>query len=83
MALILTALTAPVAPACNVSPTARTTKPRMNKMCDPSMRSPTRARTYGGVQTTAPMAPPTAVAVSLSRFERVVFIPMSRAGTAT
>ena len=57
--------------------------PRANSVCDPSMSRPRRPRTYGGVQTTAPIAPPTMVAVSESRFEEVVFAPMSRAGTAT
>ena len=47
------------------------------------MTSPTRPRTYGGVQTTAPTAPPTTLAASLSRLEKVVFIPMSRDGIAT
>ena len=35
------------------------------------------------MQTTAPTIPPTAEAASLSRFGYLVFMPMSRAGTAT
>ena len=44
---------------------------------------PIRPSTYGGVQTTAPIAPPTALAVSLSRLEVVGLTPISRDGTAT
>src|SRR5204863_9519230 len=46
-------------------------------------QDPTRACAYGGVQTTAPSAPPTALAVSLSRLEAAGFTPISRDGTAT
>jgi hypothetical protein len=41
-ALSLTALTAPVAPACNANPTATTKMPGMKSACDPSIRMPTR-----------------------------------------
>jgi len=83
LALILTVFTALVAPACKVPPMTRRMMPGTNSALEPSMISPTRPRTYGGVQTTAPMAPPTAEAASLSRFGVLVLMPMIRAGTAT
>jgi hypothetical protein len=64
-------------------PTARKMMPRKNSVWDPSIKMPARPKRYGGVHTTAPGAPPTAAAVNLSRRERVVVTPMSRAGTAT
>src|SRR6185437_13018487 len=44
LALILTVLTALVAPACSVSPTLKTMRPGTNSACDPSMTSPRRPR---------------------------------------
>jgi hypothetical protein len=42
LALILTALTALVAPACKVTPSASTKIPGMNRTWEPSMRMPIR-----------------------------------------
>ena len=56
----------------------------MKSLLEPSMRMPTCEMTWGGVQMTAPSAPPMADAVNLSR--RDLFggaVPISRDGTAT
>src|SRR4029078_12268279 len=82
-ALILTALTAPVAPACNANPTARTRMPGTKSTFEPSMSRPMRPSRYGGVLTAAPSAPVTALAASLSRRDAVGLTPMRRDGTAT
>jgi len=83
LTLSLIALTAPVALACSVTPTASTKIPGMSNTFEPSMRSPIRPSTYGGVHTVAPSAPATALVVSLSRRDPVCLTPMSRAGIAT
>ena len=83
LALVLIAVTAPVAPACNVNPRAKTKMPGMKSAWEPSMRMPMRPSRYGGAVTAAPRAAPIALAVSLSRLERVTFRPMRVDGTAT
>ena len=67
MTLSLIALTAPVALACSVTPTASTKIPGMNSTFEPSINRPIRPSTYGGVQTVALIAPPIALVISLSR----------------
>ena len=57
--------------------------PGMSSRREPSIRMATRPSTYGGVDTTAPIAPPTALIVSFSRRERTGLTPISLAGTAT
>ncbi len=53
LTLIFMALTAPVAPACSVTPTASTKIPGINQRLDPSIRIPNLPSMYGGVQTVA------------------------------
>src|SRR5262249_13669686 len=82
----LTALTALVVPACSVRPVRNTAMPGMSSAFDPSMSSPIRPSRYGGVQTTAPITPPPALAGSFAPFEetrRLGLAPLRPGGTAT
>jgi len=80
----LIALTAPVAPACRVTPTASRKIAGISRYLEPSIRIATLLRAYGGVLTTVPSVPVTALAASLSRLETFGFVtPMSLAGTLT
>jgi hypothetical protein len=83
LALILIALTAPVAPACKVTPIAMKMIPGINNAFEPSIRIPTRPRRYGGAQTATPRALLTIVVVSFSRLGWDGFTPINREGTAT
>ena len=66
-----------------VEPEREQATPSANRTCDPSSRIPIRPSTYGGVQTSAPSAPPMPAAAILSRRDPVGLIPTSRAGTLT
>ena len=66
--LSLIARTAPVAPACRVTPKEIRKIPGMNRRLDPSIRIPSRPRRYGGVHTVTLKALPP----SWSRFGRAV-----------
>src|SRR5690349_8566208 len=83
-ALILIALTAPVAPAWRVKPTTSRTTPSAKRTCeDPSSRIPMRPITWAGGQISAPSVPPMAAAASLSRRDPTGLTPTIRAGTVT
>jgi len=86
LALILMAVTDPVAPAWRANPMTNRMIPGTSRVDHPSMRTPRRPSRYGGVQTTAPSMPPMAAAAIWSRFVYEVsrvFSPSSREGMAT
>ena len=67
LALNLMALVAVVAPVWRTTAMTRRMTASTLKVWDPSMMMATRPSAYGGEQTRAPMAPPMAVAETLSR----------------
>jgi hypothetical protein len=67
LALNLMALVTEVAPVCRTTAMINKMTVSTRNVWDPSMMMATRPSAYGGEHTMAPMAPPTVVAVSLSR----------------